>query len=151
MEKDVLVSINGMQFFDGSNTDMEVISPGTYYYKNDKHYIMFDESVEGASAAVKNILKISNSKSEPAIEIIKSGGVGAHLVFERSRNNISCYETEFGNFMLGFHSKSIDVKHKENEIKIMIEYALEMNYEHISDNTIEMTIRSKSCGEALNL
>lgn len=151
MEKDVLVSVNGMQFSSEEQDSMEVISAGTYYYKNNKHYIKYEEMLDEGNVKVTNLLKISDVLNEPRVELIKQGGVGTHFIFEKDKLNISCYETEYGSFMLGFHSKSISINQSEDEINVRIKYALEMNYEHVSDNMIEMKIKSKSSAETLNL
>lgn len=151
MEKEVLVSVNGIQFSDEEQASMEVINPGKYYYKNNKHYITYEEKLDDGNVSVTNLLKISDVLNEPRVELIKQGGVGTHFIFEKDKRNVSCYETEYGSFMLGFHSKNISIEHSEDEINVKIDYSLEMNYEHVSDNKIEMKIKSKSCTESLNL
>ena len=47
MTKDVLITISGMQMIDGDNSDIEMITTGAYYMKNGKHYITYDEVLEG--------------------------------------------------------------------------------------------------------
>ena len=54
MTKEVLLTIKGLQFTtdageeeNGSPEPMEVITAGNYYKKNGKHYIMYDEVMEG--------------------------------------------------------------------------------------------------------
>lgn len=153
MEKEVIVAIEGIQIqysADGGDK-LSVISPGTYYYRNNKHYITYEEIPDDGAEPVTNVLKIDSHGAEPRIELIKRGSVGTHFVFERDRNNITCYETHFGSLVMGLHAKSIAVREREDEINVMIEYALEMNYEHISDNKIEMNIKSKSCMGSLGL
>lgn len=49
---------------------IEVVTPATYYEKNEKHYILYDEVVEGVSGTIKNKIKISGTDS---VEIMKSG------------------------------------------------------------------------------
>mgnify|MGYP006326981055 CR=1 FL=1 len=100
---------------------------------------------------MKNLLKISGEMSEPKVELIKRGGVGSHLIFEVDKNNLSCYETEFGSFMLGFQANRINITCEKEEIDVKIEYSLEMDYEHISDNKIEISIKSKTSGNSLHL
>ena len=40
MTKDVLISISGLQFAGGENSEpVEVITSGSYYKKNGRHYI----------------------------------------------------------------------------------------------------------------
>ena len=47
MTKEVLISISGVQFMDQEGQDVEMITKGTYYEKNGKHYILYDEVLEG--------------------------------------------------------------------------------------------------------
>ena len=39
MTKDVLVSVRGAHIADGETNNLEVITAGSYYFKNGKHYI----------------------------------------------------------------------------------------------------------------
>ena len=68
MTKDVLVSISGMheeivavtpEVEDDENEAIEVVTPATYYLKNGKHYIVYEEVVEGTSGVIKNRIKIN--------------------------------------------------------------------------------------------
>ena len=63
MTKEVLVSISGLQFeLDEKETEaIEVICPGEYYFRNGKHYIIYEELIEeeGINAVTKCTLKIT--------------------------------------------------------------------------------------------
>ena len=43
MTRDVIVSISGLQMDVDAETPLEVITMGNYYFKNGKHYILYDE------------------------------------------------------------------------------------------------------------
>ena len=44
MTKDILISISGLQVSPENESDtVEVISPGEYYYRNDKHFVVYEE------------------------------------------------------------------------------------------------------------
>ena len=48
MTKEVLVKISGLQFAgEAENEPVEVITTGDYYKRNGKHYILYDEIMEG--------------------------------------------------------------------------------------------------------
>ena len=50
MTKDVLISISGLQFAGGENSEpVEVITSGSYYKKNGRHYILYDEVAEDSA------------------------------------------------------------------------------------------------------
>ena len=70
MTKDVLVSISGMHEeivavtpeVEDENEAIEVVTPATYYLKNGKHYIVYEEVVEGTSGVIKNRIKINGDE-----------------------------------------------------------------------------------------
>ena len=91
MTKDVLVSISGLQSeISGDeseeNAPLEVVTPASYFLKNGKHYVLFDEFVEGTPGVTKNKIKISGND---CVEIIKTGITNAHMVFERKKKNVT--------------------------------------------------------------
>ena len=51
MTKDVLISISGLQVdvndMESNNEPIETISTGNYFFKNGKHYLLFEEVSEG--------------------------------------------------------------------------------------------------------
>lgn len=140
MTKDVLISISGLQFIDGENQGpVEVISGGAYYYRNGKHYIIYDEVLEGYEGTIQNKIKIGPQ----VLEVTKKGLSSIHMVFEKNKKNMTYYDTPIGTMLVGIAATDISVRETEENIDVKIEYALEINYEHIADCTIQMNIKSK--------
>ena len=55
----------------------------------DRHYVVYEEIVEGHKDTVKNTIKI-----RPAgVDIIKNGVAAAHMVFEKNKKNVTLYQT----------------------------------------------------------
>ena len=54
MEKDVLISIRGLQYLmdeeSGEQEPVEVMTTGSYYKKNGHHFLIYDEATEGFDA-----------------------------------------------------------------------------------------------------
>ena len=145
MTKDVLVSINGLQIARQSEESepIEVIMAGDYYKKNNKHYVIYDEITEGFDGVTKNIIKLQDN----CMDITKRGVTNVHMVFEKGKKNVTCYETPFGSLMLGINAKKIQIKEEENDIFVDVDYALELNYEHLADCKIKVAIWSKENGD----
>ena len=58
MTKDVWISLRGLQFSgDESADNIESSVPGMYYEKNGKHYVIYEEVIEGLQKPVMNKLK----------------------------------------------------------------------------------------------
>ena len=140
MTKDVLISISGLHYdaLDGEGQPVEVITPAAYYLKNGKHYVVYDEMVEGMPGTIKNTIKITG---DYMFEIRKSGIADTHMVFEKARIIMTNYATPYGDMMVGIHTKDMKVNVEEENIDVSISYALDVNNEPLSDCEIKVNIR----------
>lgn len=105
MTKDVLITISGIQMIDEEDSDVEMIVRGDYYQKNGKHYILYEEMMEGFTGKVKNVIKISPS----GMDIIKKGIANTHMQFEKNKKNLSCYTTPLGDMVVGIQASRIKI------------------------------------------
>ena len=149
MTKDVLVNISGMQMTinDVENDDdepIEVLSPGTYYYKNGKHYVFFEEVAEGMQGVTKTQIKWKDSE---LLEVSKKGLSNVHMIFEKNKKNRCYYDTPFGRLNLGIFMTDMLVDEKENFIHIQAEYSLDVNCEPLADCSIQIHICPKDSRE----
>ena len=138
MTKDVLIKISGLQAMDGDSDDVEIITAGDYFQKNGKHYILYEEILEGAEERVKNVIKISPS----SMDIIKKGVTNSRMLFEKNKKNLSCYSTPVGNLVIGIQANHFYVEEQENSIKVNVDYSLAINYAHMSDCRICVDVQS---------
>lgn len=123
---------------------IEVVTPANYYCKNGKHYIIYDEVVEGSGSTIKNKIKISGTDS---LEIMKSGASNTHMVFERNKKNLTYYRTPYGQMLVGLNTKNMKVDVTEQAIRVQVDYELDVNHEPMADCKIRMNIVSKDSGE----
>ena len=145
MTKDVLLTISGLHYdeFSGREDDnepIEVIPPAAYYLKNNKHYIIYEEVVEGMPGSIKNKIRISG---EDQLEILKSGLSGTHMVFEKDKIHMTPYETPYGELLLGIYTKDLKVEESDDRINIRINYELDINGDKVADSEIKMCVKAK--------
>ena len=96
MTKEVLVTISGLQFSpETDNESVELITSGSYYKKNGKHYIIYDEVNEGFSQTTRNIIKLNDD----FMDITKRGVSNVHMMFEKNRKNVTYYYTPYGSLL----------------------------------------------------
>ncbi len=141
MTKDVLIYLHSHQH-GKSETDTEeidTVAAGTYYDKNGRHFLIYDEAMEGFGKPVRNKLKFEDD----FLEITKSGPLNVRMVFEKNKKNLTSYNTPYGNIVLGIDTKKIHISQESDRILVDVEYVLDMNYEYHADCKIVMDIRSK--------
>ena len=123
---------------DADEADVEMVTRGDYYQKNGKHYILYDEVMEGFNGRVRNVIKISPD----SVDIIKKGAASAHMQFEKNKKNLSCYTTPLGDLMIGIHTNRISIDEGQDRLKINVEYSLDINYQHASECSISVNVQS---------
>ena len=144
MTKEVLLTISGLHMDTFSdvpeeNAPIEVITPATYYLKNGKHYVLYDELVEGMPGRIKNTIKITG---DSMLEMKKSGITNTNMIFEKEKINVTQYDTPYGEMMLGVYTKDMKVDVTEDNIDVSIAYALDVNSEKVADCNLVMNIRA---------
>ena len=150
MTKDVLVSISGMHMGIVSpqpgeeDEPIEVVTPASYYCRNGKHYIIYDEVMEGMAGTVKNKIKITGDTS---MEIMKSGETGTHMVFEKNRKNLTYYKTPYGQMLVGVNTRNMEISVGNDRIDVLVDYELDVNHEPLADCKIKMSIMPKESAE----
>lgn len=148
MEKEVLLALKGLQFSvdeEGAQA-LETITPAEYYKKNESHYIIYDEVMEGFTENTRNIIKFKDS----LLEVTKKGLMNVHMVFEENKKNMTNYATPYGNILIGIDTGEVEIQELEDHIKVNVKYSLEANYEHMADYRIEMDIRAREEGISLS-
>lgn len=145
MTKDVLISISGLHMGvnDVENEDeepIEVLSPGSYYFKNGKHYVFFEEVAEGVPGVTKSQIKW---QGEAYLEVSKKGISNMHMIFEKNKKNRCYYDTPYGQLNLGIYMTEMMVDEKEDDISIHATYSLDVNFEPISECTIRINIKPR--------
>lgn len=139
MTKNVLITIRGLQ--NGPDTDgepIETMAAGEYFYKNGKHYILYEEVAEGESRTTKNRIKIAPGY----LELTKNGVVNTHMIFEENKKNVTHYHTPYGGLLMGIDTKEVTLMETERILKASVDYALDMNEEFVADCQIRITITS---------
>ena len=62
MTEEVLISVKGLHTMEDTQKDeVEVISAGKYYKRNGKHYVLFEETVEGSGESINSRIKLPGS------------------------------------------------------------------------------------------
>ena len=149
MTKDVLLSISGLHYdmtgipdepgTEEENGPIEVITPASYYFKNGKHYIVYDEVVEGVPGTIKSKIRITDSQM---VEIMKSGIANTHMTFEKDKIHMTQYETPYGELLVGVHTRYMDLKETEHQNDDNLGYELDVNGDKVADCNITMHVKS---------
>jgi len=138
MTKDVLIKVSGVQL-DVQEEAIELIVPGSYYMKNDKHYVLFEEQPEDNGQVIKNIVKFDDT----FFEMTKKGGSNSYLRFDKNKKNSTVYQTPIGSIQIDVLTHDFSVKEAEQEIAVKVKYALDINYQFVSECEVDFRVQAR--------
>lgn len=138
MTKDVLITISGMQL-DIEEEPVELVTVGTYYLKNGKHYVLYEEQTEGNGQVTKNIVKFY----EGHFEMTKKGESNSFLLFEREKKTSTVYQTVVGPIQVDAVTSELSVEETENQLLVNVKYALDINYNFISECEVNFKVQAR--------
>lgn len=145
MTKEVLVSISGVQTdieapVNELEEPIEVFSPGTYYLKDGKHYIFYEEAMEGMAGVIKTQIRWQNADK---LEVIKKGVLNVHMIFEKHVTHDCLYQTPLGQMEMGIRTSSLKLEETEENIDIQAEYVLHVDFEPVADCMIKINVKPR--------
>lgn len=140
MTKDIIITISGLHGTDGdADEPIEIITPGQYFYKNGKHYVMFDEVMEGLEEAVKSTIKFTENQ----MELIRNGAATTRMVFQPGQEHMVIYQTPMGPLSISLYTEDMDASLTENHMNLEINYSLKTEGIVITESTVHLEICPK--------
>lgn len=140
MTKDVMLTIRGLQFDQGPESEeIETIQWGQYYEKNGSRYILYEELTEGVDEPIRNVIKFKNHE----MSLMKKGLVNVNMVFEEGKKNVTNYLTPYGGILIGLDTEKVSLTEREDEISLQVAYQLDVNYEYLADCQISIKIQPR--------
>ena len=145
MNKDLLIHVRGLQLMetDDEQEPIEIVVPGQYYFRNGSHYLRYEEMLDDSAQTTVNYIKMSSE----GVEIRKQGQVNVHMVFEQGKKNKTFYNTPYGTLQMGIAATGLELKESKDDIQMKVDYALDMNEEHVADCYLTVQAQSKDSDE----
>ena len=138
MTKDVLVTVSGRQF-DVSEEETCLMTAGTYYLKNGKHYVLYEEQPEDDGRIIKNRIKFHDG----LFEMVKNGAVSAALRFLPGKRTGSLYQTDAGGVSMEVDTHEIIISETDELLQARVKYALYINGQFISECEVDVKLQSR--------
>ena len=145
MNKDVLIHVRGLQMMetDDAQEPIEIVVPGQYYFRNGSHYLRYEEMLDDTAETTVNYIKMSPN----GVEVRKQGQVNVHMVFEEGKKNKTFYNTPYGTLQMGISATGLELKESEDGIQMKVDYALDLNEEHVADCYLTVQAQSKDSAD----
>ena len=140
MTKDIILTISGLHDTDGeADAPIETMTPATYHLKNGKHYVVYDEILEGLEGTLKSTIKFT----EDQVELIRNGAASARMVFQPGQEHMVIYQTPMGPLSISLYTEEIVSEIKEEKMSLKIDYSIKTEDVVVSESTVNIEICPK--------
>lgn len=135
MAKKILLTVIGKQNYGEDNDDsVELTTVGTFEETDEQYIIRYSEEQPPPAKPIK--AKLSISKDEKKVEMMRSGAYSSCLIIERSKRNLCRYGTEYGDLLMGIYGRSIENNCNEDEGTFNFAYDIDVNGALSSQNEV---------------
>lgn len=141
MNREVELVLSGLHDTEGTSDKDAVKTAQTaqYFKRNDSHYLLYEEDMEGLDGSCKSRIKFRDN----LLELTRHGAVEMHMIFEENKRHVVPYNTPYGQLMLGIETRRVQVEEQEDQIRVTVEYTLDHEGESLSESCLKLHIREK--------
>lgn len=143
MTKDILLTISGVHSDpkEAGVEDADSVTLRTnakYYYKNNRHYVLYDERQEDNSISHNTLVF-----KEDYMSLVKRGDIDARILLEPGKCNSNAYATGAGILQISMEGEEVLVEEKVNQIRAIASYKMHINDEHVADCKLSILLSAK--------
>lgn len=141
MNREVELVLSGLHDTEGTSDKnaVETAQAAQYFKRNDSHYLLYEEDIEGFGGTCKSRIKFRDNM----LELTRQGAVEMHMIFEENKRHTVPYNTPYGQMMLGIETRRVQVEEQEDQIRVTVEYTLDQEGEPFSESCLKLHIREK--------
>ena len=140
MEKEVVITIKSSQQLGGEEHDgAELITRGTYRYKNGAARLCYDESELTGMNGTRTQFDVRDGE----VVLSRRGAVDSRMVFQPGQRSDFLYRTEHGMLTLGLDTLRIDCELGEHGGDMRIDYDLDFERSLLSRNQFIINVKEK--------
>ncbi len=132
----VMVKVLGLQEYQGEEISrIEVEVQGTYSFRDDAHFLHYEEYPGDFAQAVVTLVKYRGG----VMEVIRSGEIRSRMVFEKGRRFAAPYVTAAGSMQMEISTEETWMKCTVDGFTAGARYTLAADGEEITRNEIRIT------------
>lgn len=137
--RDITLKIIGKQCYDGKEEEqMEFITDGQLYVRDDSVYMIYDESEVSGMTGCKTTLKVKGD----SVKMRRIGEIGfnTELYFEKGKRFSSTYDTPYGPMDIEVLTSRVENNLNMEELKGNIDIEYNVSLEGMAEGKNRLTI-----------
>ncbi|ADK13308.1 MULTISPECIES: DUF1934 domain-containing protein [Clostridium] len=135
MKKKAIIYVSSKQT--DEEEPIEVVTPGSFYKKNDSYYAVYKETELSGMEGTTTTLKIKQDK----FSLIRMGSTSTKMDFDKNKKNVSMYKTPYGTIELRIETNSLNINVDEQGGDIMINYKISTAGQALKNTKLKVNIK----------
>ena len=138
MEKNVVISIKGMQKYEHTDADsVELVTEGRLIRDGSCYTLTYQESeITGLGGTLTTILVNGDQ-----VTMMRAGEVNAQMVFQEGRRHLSMYNTPYGAMAVGVNTRHLLAEIDDHGGEIEVDYAIEIDHAIAGRNVFQIKVK----------
>ena len=145
MEKDVVISIKGIQKYEDTDPDViELVTEGRLTRVGESYTLSYQESELTGLEGTLTTIQVDGEQ----VTLMRVGEFTSQMVFQEGRRHLSMYNTPYGAMAIGVNTRHLLADLTDQGGDIEIDYAIEIDHTLAGRNVFQIKV-SENQGESL--
>ena len=138
MEKDVVISIKGMQQYVDSDPDtIELVTAGRLHREGESYTLSYQESELTGLEGTLTTIQVDGEQ----VTLMRVGEFTSQMVFQEGRRHLSMYNTPYGAMAIGVNTRHLLADLNDQGGDIEIDYAIEIDHAIAGRNVFQIQVK----------
>ena len=145
MEKEVVISIKGMQKYEGTLPDViELVTEGRLTRDGKSYTLSYQESELTGLGGTLTTIQVDGDQ----VTLMRVGEFNSQLVFQEGRRHLSMYNTPYGAMTIGVNTRHLLAQLTDQGGDIEVDYAVEVDHAMAGRNVFRINVKEAESGTA---
>jgi len=135
MDKRVVLTVTGVQRIAGEDKTVELVTMGRFFKEGSTYFIEYEDSIITGFEGNKTLITINGDK----ILLERIGSYKTHILFEKGKKYVNCYDTPFGMHEMGIYPTSIELSMGQSQGKLDLKYQLDIGGQYAGANELSVS------------
>ena len=138
MEKDVVISIKGMQNYEGEDSDtIELVTEGRLTRDEGGYTLSYQESELTGLEGTLTTIQVEGEQ----VTLMRVGEVNSQMVFQEGRRHLSMYNTPYGAMAIGVNTRRLLAELNDQGGDIELDSAIEIDHAIAGRNRVQIKVK----------
>ena len=143
MEKEVVISIKGMQNYEGALPDVvELVTQGRLAREGERYTLSYQESELTGLSGTLTTIRVDG----PEVTLMRVGEFNSQMVFQEGRRHLSMYNTPYGAMTIGVNTRHLLAELTDQGGDIEVDYTIEVDHAMAGRNVFRINVKEAEGG-----